>query len=187
MTLLTRLTRPIARPFRTNPINRVPSPTWARTVPWLSIMLASLLPSLPVVASAPVLPPFGFILLVAWCQIRPGVLPVWIGLPLGLFDDIFSGQPFGSAGLLWSVTTIGLDMIETRLPWRSYWLDWLVAAGSVCAVLLLGLVFANASGGTAPVRVLVPGLVSAILLYPLAGRLVSALDRLRLLPIVELD
>jgi len=57
-------------------INRAPSPIIARGLPWLSIMLASLVPGWLVVASAPVMPPLGFLVLVAWRQLRPGLLPV---------------------------------------------------------------------------------------------------------------
>jgi rod shape-determining protein MreD len=187
MTLFAQLMRPIAVRFRSRPLGRAPSPLLALAIPWLSIMLACLLPLMPVIASAPVLPPFGLLVLLAWRQVRPGVLPIWAGLPLGAFDDLFSGQPFGSAILLWSAAMIALDAIEARFPWRSYWLDWLVSAGLICACQLLGLVFANASGGSAAIAVLAPQLLTAILLYPLCGRLVAVLDRLRLMPIVELD
>lgn len=187
MTLLARLTRTLAIRFRSRSLNHAPSPVLAQAIPWLSILLASLLPLMPVIASAPVLPPFGLLMLLAWRQVRPGVLPIWAGLPLGFFDDLFSGQPFGSAILLWSLAMIGLDAIEARFPWRSYWLDWLVSAGLIFACQSLGLAFANAAGGSAAITVLIPQLVTAILLYPLSGRLVSALDRLRLMPIVELD
>ncbi len=187
MTLVDRLTRSFAKSFRSRPLNHVPSPVLAQVTPWLSILLASSLPLMPVIASAPVLPPFGLLLLLAWRQVRPGVLPIWAGLPLGFYDDLFSGQPLGSAILLWSLIMIALDAIDAQFPWRSYWLDWLVSAGLICACQVLGLAFANMSGGSAAIAVLVPQLATAILLYPLAGRLVSALDRLRLLPIVELD
>ena len=187
MTLLDRLTRRFANRFRIGSLNRVPSPVLAMATPWLSIMLASLLPSMPVVASAPVMPPFGLLLLLAWRQVRPGFLPIWAGLPLGAFDDLYSGQPFGSAILLWSLAMICLDAIEARFPWRSYWLDWLVSVGLICACQILGLTIANAAGGSAHIAVLFPQLATAILLYPLAGRLVSALDRMRLMPIMELD
>jgi rod shape-determining protein MreD len=150
-------------------------------------MFASLLPLMPVIAAAPVLPPFGLMMLMAWRQVRPGVLPVWAGLPLGAFDDLYSGQPFGSAILLWSLAMIGLEVIEARFPWRNYWLDWLVSVGMICALQMLALALANATGGSTALIVIAPQLALAILLYPLAGRLVSALDRMRLVPIVELD
>ena len=179
-----RLQRQLTDPFRKK-INRAPSPFLARAVPWLSVMLASLAPTMPLIASAPVLPPLGFMILLSWRQLRPGLLPVWAGLPLGLFDDLYSGQPFGSAMLTWALAMIVLVVIEARFPWRSFLFDWAEAAGLVAAYLLLGLAFANAAGAATPVRVLVPQLAISLLLYPLAGRIVSLFDRFRLLPFRE--
>jgi hypothetical protein len=42
------------------------------------------------------------------------LLPVWAGTLLGLFDDMVSGQPMGSAITLWSITMLALDVIEAR-------------------------------------------------------------------------
>ena len=64
-------------------INRAPSPVLAVATPWLLVMLGSLSPALPVIASAPVVPPLGFLVLMAWAQLPPGLLPVWAGVPLG--------------------------------------------------------------------------------------------------------
>lgn len=172
--------------LRVGGINRAPSPVLARSAPWFSVMLASLLPAMPVIASAPVLPPFGLMLLVAWCQIRPGLLPVWAGLPLGAFDDVFSGQPLGSAILLWSLAMIVLEIIEARIPWRNYLLEWLTAAVLICAGLAAMLVIANAAGGGAALLAIAPQAATAVLLFPLVGRLAGALDRFRLIPIVDL-
>lgn len=176
-----RLQRQLSDPFRKR-INREPSPLLARAVPWLSIMLASLTPTWPIIASAPVLPPVGFLFLLAWRQLRPGLLPVWAGLPLGLFDDLYSGQPFGSAMLLWSLAMLVLEVIEARFPWRNFLIDWLEASGLIVAFLLLSLIFANAAGAASPIRVILPQMAFAVVLYPLAGRLVWLFDRFRLLP-----
>ena len=167
-------------------LNRVPSPVLAIAAPWITIMIASLAPALPVVASAPILPPLGFMMLLAWRQIRPGLLPVWAGLPLGMFDDVFSGQPFGSAAFLWSVTMLLYELIEARFPWRSFAIDWLIAAASLAAYILLSAVIAV--GGLAPLLILSlgPQLVLAILLFPLTGRVVARADQLRLVPFVEI-
>jgi rod shape-determining protein MreD len=186
MSPLATLSRLAAIRLRVGGINYAPSPVLAISVPWLSILLASLLPLMPVIASAPVLPPFGLMLLIAWRQMRPGLLPVWAGLPLGMFDDIYSGQPFGSAILLWSLTMIALEVIEARIPWRSFWLNWPIAAAMIVACLVWGLVFANAAGGTATPAALVPQALVAVLLYPLVCRMVAGLDRFRLIPIVDL-
>lgn len=162
-------------------INRVHSTILVVAVPWLSIMLASLVPQWLVFASFPVLPPFGFLVLLSWRQLRPGLLPVWAGLPLGIFDDLFSGQPFGSATLLWSVAMIAMEVIEARFPWRNFIVDWLGAAVFIIVYEVICLNFANSAGGNTALLVILPQTLLSVLLFPLCGRLVSALDRLRLL------
>lgn len=169
----------------TQRINRAPSPVIALALPWLSVMLASMLPAWPLITSAPILPPLGFMMLLAWRQIRPGLLPVWAGLPLGFFDDIYSGQPFGSGILLWSLAMIVLDVIEARFPWRSFAQEWLVGMALLAGYILLGVAIANGAGAGVLPHIVLPQLALSILLYPLTGRLVALLDRLRLLPIVE--
>ncbi len=164
-------------------INRAPSPILAVAAPWVLVLFGSLSPMLPLVASAPVMPPFGFLLLVAWQQLRPGLFPAWAGLPLGLFDDLYSGQPLGSAVLLWSITMICIDVVEARFPWRGFALNWLFTAGIIATYLVLALDISNLAGAHVSPVVLLPQLAVSILCYPLAARLVSGFDRFRLIPI----
>ena len=161
-------------------INRAPSPFIARAVPFLTVMLGSVLQTLPLIASAAVMPPFGFLFLLAWRQLRPGLLPVWAGLPLGLVDDLFSGQPMGSAMLLWSVAMIALEAIEQRFPWRSYLLDWLVATGFISSYLVLTSAIAHIGESGPFLGVLVPQLMLSALLFPAAERFIAWCDRWRL-------
>lgn len=165
-------------------INRAPSPLVARSLPWLTIMLASLLPGWTIVASAPVLPPLGFLFFISWQQLRPGLLPIWAGLPLGLFDDLFSGQPFGSAVLMWSLAAILLEIIEARLPWRNFLTEWLVAVGLIVTYILFSLALANIAGAAASLHVIVPQVVISVLSFPFVGILVARLDRIRLTPLM---
>lgn len=171
------------REFGKPRINRAASPFLALTTPWLLVMLGSLSPSWPVISSAPVLPPFGFLFLVGWQQLRPGLFPVWAGFPLGLFDDLFSGQPFGSAVVLWSLAMLALDFIDHRFPWRGFALNWLVAGAFITGYLFMALGIANLGGGNAAPIVILPQLAVAILAYPITARLVALADRFRLIPI----
>jgi rod shape-determining protein MreD len=164
-------------------INRAPSPILSRGIPWLSVMLLSLVPFAPIVASAPLMPPFAFMALLAWRMLRPGMLPVWAGAPLGAFDDLFSGQPFGSAILLWSSAMIAMDIVDAQLRWRGFLQDWALAAAMTAAYVVLALVVANIAGGASPLAAIGPQIVFSIVVHPLVTRLVAALDRLRLLPI----
>ncbi|TCM22011.1 rod shape-determining protein MreD [Novosphingobium sp. PhB165] len=171
-----------ARNHARRSINRAPWPLMARTVPWLTVLLGSLVPSWLMIASAPVMPPIGYLIFLSWHQLRPGLLPIWAGLPLGLFDDLFSGQPFGCAVLLWSASSIVLDLVENRLPWRNFVIEWLMANGLIIAYIVLCLALANFGGAASPIRVIVPQIVIAVLAYPLVGRFVAISDRFRLTP-----
>lgn len=175
-----RLARRSAKPLARR-INRAPSPVVAYTVPWLSIMLASMAGGWMLIAQAPIMPQFGFMVLLAWRQLRPGLLPVWAGLPLGMVDDAFSGQVFGSSILLWSLTLIALDIIEMRFPWRGFVTDWLVACVFLLVCLMLGLLIANQTGGATSLLMIVPQMVVTVLSYPVIGRMVGLIDRWRLL------
>ena len=161
-------------------INRQHSVILANIVPWVSIIMCSILPIFPIASALPVFPPFGFLILLAWRLVRPGLLPVWAGLPLGAFDDLFNGQPFGFAVLFWSGAMIVIEIIETRFPWRSFWQDWFSAGLLVIAYLVGGWLL---SGGTPTIFALIalgPQVVLTILLFPLMARLVARLDRFRL-------
>ena len=161
-------------------INRSHSPILANVVPWISIVLASLLPMFFIASAMPLVPPAGFLMLLAWRLVRPGLLPVWAGFPLGMIDDLFSGQPFGSAVLLWSAALLIIAALDVRMPWRTFMQDWFTAGIAVTLYCLVGLVFSGASPSLAAVVALGPQIVLSILLFPLAARIVSALDRLRL-------
>jgi rod shape-determining protein MreD len=150
-------------------INRTQSPIRVGSVPYLSIMLASLLPVLLIADVMPLLPSLGLLMLL-----------LWAGAPLGAFDDLFSGQPFGSAMLLWSLALIAIELIEARFPWRGFWQDWFTAGLAAVLVWLAGLML---SGGRLTPEMLVvalPQALLAVLLYPILARMVASLDRFRL-------
>ena len=161
-------------------INRDQSPALAFGVPWASILLGSLTPLLPIISPAPILPPMAFVIMLAWRQVRPGLLPMWAGLPLGAFDDLFSGQPFGSGILLFSLSLIVLELLDMRFPWRGFWQDWIVAAGLLVAYLLLAAIFSGAAISVTQLAALLPQFLLSVLAYPIIARMVSQLDRLRL-------
>ncbi|KQM17490.1 hypothetical protein [Novosphingobium sp. Leaf2] len=161
-------------------INRRPSVIVASALPWLTVIAGSIMPGWLLIASAPVLPPLGFLVFLAWRQLRPGLLPMWAGLPLGMVDDLFSGAPFGTAVLLWSVAAIVLDNVETRLPWRNFLTEWLVAIGLIIAYMVLCLGIANIAGAAAFIDVIFPQVFISVLFYPLVGRFVALADRVRL-------
>lgn len=148
--------------------------------PIVTVMLGSAATILPMVAVTPSLPPFGLLLLLAWRLLRPELWPLWIAAPLGLFDDIMSGQPLGSAMFLWTVILIGIEMTSSRLLWRDYWQDWLIAAISISFCVLGGFYFARLSAGGGSVLVVLPQIALSVLLFPTIVRLCALIDRWRL-------
>ena len=161
-------------------INRDHSPVLANGVPWLVILICSLAPLLPMIALAPVIPPLGFMMFLGWRLARPGLLPMWAGLPLGFFDDMFSGQPLGSGILLFSVTMIALELLELRVPWRNFLQDWMTATVFILAYLFVAALISGADLSWTQFRLLLPQALLSIILFPIIAKMVSLFDRLRL-------
>ncbi len=148
----------------------------ARWLAPLSVMLGSLVTLLPVVAVVPFLPPFGLLMLLGWRMLRPDAMRVWAPVPLGFFDDLVSGQPLGSAMLLWTLCGLMVDVLDTRLVWRDFWQDWLIVSGAVGFCLIAGRLLAAPFSAHVDTAMLFQILASA-LLYPLVARICSGLDR----------
>ena len=161
-------------------INRSHSPLLANLVPWSSIVVGSVLPIFAVATALPMIPPLGLLMLLSWRLVRPGLMPVWAGMPLGLIDDLYSGQPFGFAIFTWSLIMIAIELIETRMPWRAFWQDWFTAGILILAYLVSGWLLSGGQPTIHSLVALVPQLVITILLFPVAARLVATLDRFRL-------
>jgi rod shape-determining protein MreD len=157
------------------PFDAAPPPLATRARPWWTVALASLLTTFPVIALMPLMPPFGLLMLLGWRLLRREALPVWAPLALGLFDDCLSGQPFGSAMLLWTASFIAIDMLEERLAYRDFWQDWLIASGAIAMCLFGGRYIAAPLSAHVDTFLLIQ-LAMSILLFPLASWIVAAID-----------
>jgi rod shape-determining protein MreD len=164
-------------------INRDHSPFLALAVPWITILLASIAPMLPFIPGIAIVPPLGFMMMVAWKLMRPEQLPTWAGFPLGAFDDLFSGQPFGSAILLWSLAMIAMEVGEARFPWRNFVQDWLASGVLVATYLVMASILSGTGAGFTHIPYLLPQLLLSLMLFPIIARIIAILDRFRLLRI----
>lgn len=152
-----------------------------RGTPIVSVMLGSMLAALaPVIAQTPLLPPFGLMIFLAWRVLRPEIWPLWIGVPLGLFDDVMSGQPIGSAIFLWTIILLALDLESQRHFWRDYWHGWITATLGLSFALIGGWLIVHIAGQGGSLVQILPQLAYSIGLFPLIVRLCAALDRWRL-------
>jgi rod shape-determining protein MreD len=158
-----------------------PPPTAVRTqfVPLATTMLASMAPLLPFVATGTTMPPWGLLVLLGWRLLDRDVWPVWMALPLGLFDDMFSGQPLGSAMMLWTLAFLVIEVFDRRMIWRDYREDWAIAAGLIAAILTGGLIVANATGGETGWLYVVPQILMSIMCFPVTVRFCAFVDRIR--------
>lgn len=155
---------------------RSPASSWA--IPVASILVASTLTAIPVIATFPFLPPCGLLMLLAWRLLRQETVRIWAPLPFGLFDDLLSGQPLGSAMLLWTIGLLIIDLLDQRLVARDFVQDWVLAAGAIAFVLIAGRLVASPLGAHVDTQLLGQVAIS-VLLYPVAARIVAWLDRKR--------
>jgi rod shape-determining protein MreD len=168
-------------------IDRDHSRLLASGLPIVTILLGSLTPILPFIASGPIVPPLGYMAFLAWRIVRPGLLPLWIGIPLGAFDDLFSGQPFGSAIMLWSATMLVVEILEARFPWRGFRQEWASASTLVAGYLAISALLSGSGLGLRVLPLVLPQALLSILLFPIVARMIAVFDRLRLLRIRDVS
>lgn len=154
------------------------APRSARVLPWATVMAGSLLTILPFPATLPLLPPVGLLILLAWRLLAPMALRIWAPALLGLFDDLVSGQPLGSATLLWTLAYFLVAALEARSGVRDFVQNWVMAAVAITLALAGGRVLATPLH--APVNtVLTVQIIMSILMFPLAAQFVAWIDRKR--------
>lgn len=163
-------------------IGEPPSRLRLQAIPIITVMLASAMPMmLPLIAAWAYLPPLGLLLFLAWRLLHPSLWPVWIGLPLGLWDDLVSGQPVGSAMGLWTVAMLAIDFIDQRTYWRGYWQDWLIASIATSIIIIAGAALAHPHATSSQIIGLVGlQMAASILIFPMMVRVAAWLDRVRL-------
>ena len=149
-------------------------------VPLVSTILACLLSLLPIIVSSPMIPDFGFLMLIAWRLLRPEMWGPAVALPLGLFNDLVAGHPLGQSMAIWTAAFIIFDIIDSRVLFRDYWMDWLIASVAIAGYVFAGWYVGTLMGNTVNFTVMLPQLGATILAYPIVARLVLALDRWRL-------
>lgn len=151
-----------------------------RYVPVLSTALAILLALFPLVVMSPLVPDLGFLVLLAWRLLRPEIWTPLAALGFGLLDDLVSGHPPGQSMAIWTMIFLAFDLLENRIDYKDFWLDWLFAAGAIMfgtgGAWYVGVIMDSPT----PFGQLLPQIGFTILAYPLVTRMVLGLDRWRL-------
>jgi len=153
-------------------------PGRARALPWLTVAAGSLATLAPAVAPVPVLPPLGLLMLLSWRLLARHSLRPWAPAALGLFDDLLSGQPMGSAALGWSLCFLTMELVERGPTVRAFWQDWALAAALIVPALVLARFLAAPAG--AELALPLAGQVAvSVLAFPACAWIVGWIDRRR--------
>ena len=153
---------------------------WRLYAPVVSVVAACLIVLLPVVANSLVMPDLAFMVLIAWRLLRPELWSPNAALGLGLFEDLVAGHPLGQSMALWTITFLLFEILDAKLNFRDYWMDWIFAALAIIFHTFGAWYVARLMGSSAEFSVMLPQLALAILGYPLVARVVLAMDRWRL-------
>jgi rod shape-determining protein MreD len=148
----------------------------ARIAPTISTMIASMFAWAPFVTDMPIMPPFGLMVFLCWRFLHPTMWPIWVGLPLGLFDDLVSGHVIGAGMLSWTLMLMLFDWLEGRIVWRDWMFGWSIGVTTV-TVYLIGAWMLTPIHPS--IITLLPQILLAILLYPLVMHVCAALDNRR--------
>lgn len=149
-------------------------------VPILSTLAGSAMGILPIIATEPILPPLGLMLLLAWRLLRPEMWPALAALPLGLADDLLSGHYLGTAMILWTLAFLALEWVDQLLVWRDGWIEWGIASVAIIVIDIGSWALSQPTDSVTSLLTVVPQTIGAILLFPAILRLTAFLDRWRL-------
>jgi len=149
-------------------------------IPAASVVAASALALLPVIAVRGGWPDFGFLMLIAWRLLRADAWPAWWAAPLGFVNDLLTGMPIGLSVSLWTAMMLVMDLVDRRTQWRDYWIEWALAAVLILAAESAEWKVAQWSGAPVPFILMLPSIIISILAFPLFAFIASRLDRWRL-------
>ena len=156
-------------------IGKGPYP-FAGFVPATTVVFASLLAALPIVATSGWYPDFGFLVFISWRLLRSDPWPAWWAAPLGFVNDLFTGYPIGFSIALWSASMLALDLIDRRTMWRDYRTEWVLAAVLITIDEWVQWRIAKLLDASPPIGQMAPPLVISICVFPLCAWIVSRID-----------
>lgn len=153
------------------PLSRRWTPRLRSTV---MIVGGSLTATFPLLSDLPILPPLGFLAFVIWRLLAPDLLPPWCVIGFGAFDDLVSGNPLGTAILLWTVAALLLPWAERVFLFRTWRQDWMIGSAAAIVYLTALWLLSPMNGGSPvpPTTLLIPAVLS-LLAVPTGIRLAT--------------
>jgi len=148
-----------------------------RVVPGVVTLVLVAAMTVPVLASAPVLPHLGLLGVFVWATFQPGLMPPWLAFVVGAVCDILFGLPLGVDATLLPAVALFVRLVEARYGTHSYGFDWLLAAGVIVA-FELGQWWLLALAGThGPLSPLLVQAATTVLAYPAIVLLFASIQR----------
>ena len=149
-------------------------------VPAASVVVASLLATLPIIVEDGWFPDCGFLMLIGWRLRRTDVWPSWWAAPLGLLNDLIAGHAIGLSVTMWTLSMLALDLLDRRTAWRDYWIEWALATLLILLVETVEWQVAALMGAAVPYMFMLPPIFISIAAFPVAAWFVGRIDNWRL-------
>lgn len=150
---------------------------WRVLVPLLTSLAALLLMTLPLVTPGPIFPNLALLAVLVWSLFQPSLMPPYIAFGIGLLTDIVLGTSLGVHACLMPTLVIVVGWLERRFGNRSYFLDWLVAAGLILAYQYFAWHLYGFTTDAGPFTPVLGQVATTILCYPLAVMIIVRFQR----------
>lgn len=148
-----------------------------RIVPGVVTLVLVAAMTVPLFASAPVLPHLGLLGVFVWATFQPGLMPPWLAFVIGGVSDILFGLPLGVNATLLPLVAVFVRLVEARFGAHRYSFDWLLAAGVIIAFELLQWQLLALAGIRGPLVPLLVQAATTILAYPAVVLLFAHIQR----------
>ena len=148
-----------------------------RVVPALVTLILIVVMTVPLFASAPVLPHLGLLAVFVWTTFQPGLMPPWLAFLLGAVADLLFGLPLGINATLLPATALFVRVFEAKFGHHRYGFDWLLAAAVIIVFEIVQwqlLAFAGVSGPLTPLLIQA---ATTIIAYPAIVLLCARVQR----------
>src|SRR3546814_20678795 len=86
-------------------------------------------------------------------------------------------HPIGQSMALWTITFLAFDLLDSRVLFRDYWMDWFFAALAILFYVWSGWLIGQMMGSSVAFAVMAPQLGAPVLAFPPLARIVLGIDR----------
>ncbi|MEE4349787.1 MAG: hypothetical protein V2J26_06115 [Pacificimonas sp.] len=146
-------------------------------IPPLIVAIGFLILTVPFFPPIALMPNMGLVLVFLFALYRPRQLPVWMGVPLGLWADVLLGMPFGANGFALPLFMLAVQWFDTHTR-RMHWsMDWLVAVPFLLGYKSFLWLICVTIGPSAPLVPFLSQGLATLAVFPLVAFLFVSIQR----------